>query len=775
MGGYKPLYIKGNETGLVQERVNFILPDDAYPVLENAYVWRERLIRKRGAEKVGRLKRDLTSQAFSNAGASPWTFNIYSGLTSPITGEPNAEIVPGSVEITIAGPIVFTDQGDGTLDAPDPPNPPGNSGTINYATGAVTLTHTALAGTAVTITFSYYPGLPVMGILSEEREATNREKTIYFDTKYAYAQGGSGFEEFLPGTTWTGNDTNFFWPMNYWVGDNNQKIFWVTNFSGITGDPIRYTNGVGGTNWVNFTPQINAAGDLLQQCLAMVPFRGRMFVFNTREGLTLGTSINYRQRIRWAAIGNPFTIVSPIVTTVSADAWRDDIIGKGGFLDIPTAEDIIAVGFVRDNLVIYCERSTWQLRYTGRSIQPVQIEKVNTELGTESTFSAINFDTTLVGIGDKGIVQCDSFKSERIDIKIPDLVFLFNNDNDAQKRVYGIRNFTQRLAYWTYPYAPVERAGQKFPNRRLVYNYENDSWAIFVDSFTAFGNYQAAAGRRWIDFPPPDEENQWQNCNFIWAEKVAYTPLIAAGNQKGYIMLLDNQVTNGRSLNIQNITGNDPNPTLITCPDHNLETGQIITIYGVLSGTSFDNLNGNHFYVDWVSSSTFRLFKYDDATKQFSDPQVDPAGTYIGGGEIAVRDNFRIVSKKFNFLDQGQNIQMGYLDALFNSTSEGAVSLYVYLDYNDNEPINTKPLNNVPTTQQPDNFFNVEVPTSEPVYRNSSKTWQRVFCPVRGAFITLEWTLSNSQMVSNAQESDVEIQAQILWVRTAGTQLPIGV
>ncbi len=461
MGGYKPLYIRKPETGLVQSRQEFILPDDAFPTLENAFVWRERIKRKQGWRKLGQLRRVLTAVSLGVSQASPWTINnIYSTAVPPITVGTNAVIEPGSVTITI-GAIVFTDNGNGTLSSVTP----GNSGTIRYRSGFVVLTHTAGIGIATTINFNYFPGLPVMGINLRELTFINDEDAIFFDTVYAYRYV-SGFQEFIPGTTWTGTDFNFFWSTNYWVDSSDRKIFWVTNFSGVSGDPVRYTNGIA---WADFAPQINGAGDTLNQFLAVLPFRGRLVTFNTLEGSSLALSTAYTNRIRWAAIGNPFTVpdVSTSIVTVNANAWRDDIIGQGGFLDIPTSEDIVSVGFVRDNLVIYCERSTWQLRYTGRSIAPFQIEKVNSELGAESTFSAVQFDTSLVGIGNRGVVQCDSFKSSLIDVKIPDLVFSFNNDNNAVKRVYGARDFKQRLAFWIYPYIPVESPFEiKFPNRR---------------------------------------------------------------------------------------------------------------------------------------------------------------------------------------------------------------------------------------------------------------------------------------------------------------------
>lgn len=769
---YSPLKITGMQTGLVQNREEFILPDDAYPVLENAYVWRERIIRKQGTELLGRLRRVLDGSSLGTYSTivGTNTLNIFTRLGINVT-EPNAEIELGNlsnITISFGAPIsqVLTNTTGTSVLTIDDLSGPIQSATINYATGVVTITANAIAGpAAVGFLGAYYPGLPVMGLRLRELTSISNEQTIAFDQKYAYNFAG-GWEEFIPGTTWTGNDSDFFWTTNYWVGIGNLKIFWVTNFSGQTGDPIRYTNG---TAWIDFAPIINAASDVLAQCLALLPFRGRMVAFNTYEGAALSTSVRFTNRIRWAAIGTPFTVTSSVVSAVNATAWRDDIRGQGGFLDIPTSEDIISVGFVRDNLVIYCERSTWQLRYTGRSIAPFQIEKVNSELGAESTFSAIQFDTSLVGIGDKGVVECDSFKSQRIDIKIPDLVFYFQNDNNGTKRVHGVRDFQKRLAYWTYPYQPGDGFSNTYPNRRLVYNYENDSWAIFTDSFTTLGTYQAQISRRWVD-----STFSWASAVFPWIDRPALFPSILGGNQQGFVMYLDELETNEESLFIQGITGNTSTPTVVRSPNHNLQRGQIIQISGILAGSSFANLNGGNFYVIPLDINTFQLWVYNPIDEQFDLPQQDPTGTYFGGGVIAIKDNFRVVSKKFNFIDEGQTIQMGFIDILMNATTSGAITLKVYVDYNESEPVNLFPENTIPSPilQQPDTCFNQTVLTSkESTSQSGTKYWHRVYCPTRGAFLTLEWTLSNAQMVGIEQQSDVQIDAQILWLRRAGRQL----
>ncbi len=52
--------------------------------------------------------------------------------------------------------------------------------------------------------------------------------------------------------------------------------------------------------------------------------------------------------------------------------------------------------------------------------------------------------------------------------------------------------------------------------------------------------------------------------------------------------------------------------------------------------------------------------------------------------------------------------------------------------------------------------------------RGGSKFWQRVYCPTRANFLTLEYTFDNAQMAGIEQELDVQIDAQVLWTRTGG-------
>jgi hypothetical protein len=350
----------------------------------------------------------------------------------------------------------------------------------------------------------------------------------------------------------------------------------------------------------------------------------------------------------------------------------------------------------------------------------------------------------------------------RIDPQIPDLVFSFNTMNNGTERVHGVRDFIKKLAFWTFP-LPENPFGNIYPNRRLVYNYDNKSWATFTDSYTCLGTFQPLETTSWQNVP-----FSWESQNYPWLTRQSGILDIVGGNQQGYVEYLDQQVQNDVSLFISAITSNNTTATVLTVPNHNLAQGQIIEISNIPTATPYANLNGGIFSVVPTSVNALQLYVYNPVTDSFDLPQKDPSQTYVGYGQLAVLDNFIIQSKKFNFMDDGQNIQLGYIDILMNTTSQGAISLNLFLDYNDSTPINILPENQNPDTDQPDTFFNSVVPTSQASGIQADKNWQRIFCPVRGAFITVVWKLSNAQMIGPEQQSDVQIDATILWIRKAG-------
>src|SRR5512135_739431 len=102
--------------GLRNDVTPFNIDNDSFPVLTNAYQWRGRIKRKRGTSFLGRLTRFFNSTNISYSSIA--SFNLVAGAGNLITGfslETNGSIVPGSVNITVAG-NTYTDPAlDGIL------------------------------------------------------------------------------------------------------------------------------------------------------------------------------------------------------------------------------------------------------------------------------------------------------------------------------------------------------------------------------------------------------------------------------------------------------------------------------------------------------------------------------------------------------------------------------------------------------------------------------------------------------------------------------------
>ena len=98
---YQPYYITSfeNDSGLNTYYEPFLIPEKAFPTLEDAWVWRGRVVRRQGYSFLGRLLRDITLNSPTiPVTASP--YNVADILASVRATELRAELKPLNTTIT---------------------------------------------------------------------------------------------------------------------------------------------------------------------------------------------------------------------------------------------------------------------------------------------------------------------------------------------------------------------------------------------------------------------------------------------------------------------------------------------------------------------------------------------------------------------------------------------------------------------------------------------------------------------------------------------------
>jgi hypothetical protein len=225
--------------GLTTSRLPFNIDNDAFPTLINFYVWRGRAKRKRGTLLLGQLQLQVQSVATATPPAS-WQVGTIMTLDGSGNGSANlislyslagtSSFTPGSFTLT-DGVNTYTEPAtsNGTL-----VGSPEGSGTINYATGAVTISGGNPGGTLVG-TFSYFPGNPAMGLedLVNSASSFTYPLLLAFDTKKAYQVNQttavvnfynvSFYKSSNNPVIWSGQNYQQFWTTNY------QSALWATN------------------------------------------------------------------------------------------------------------------------------------------------------------------------------------------------------------------------------------------------------------------------------------------------------------------------------------------------------------------------------------------------------------------------------------------------------------------------------------------------------------------------------------------------------------------
>lgn len=718
-----------NDSGLQTNLKPYAIPDTAFSTLNNAYVFRGRVRKRFGSRWLG--DDQTLSRLRVNIGQTDMTTGDFTGNV-PLNTVPNPIATPAIGQIFSIGTNLFTVNALGA-----PANLLRTDGIVDTATFDTTSGDVVINGSTPDTGVYYYPALPVMGLLTFED--TNDQRIIGFDTRFAYQYAG-GWErlsgEVTPGAaSWTGTNINFFWGTT-WTADAFTKIFFVTNFNENEPNFMRILTN---SQWDNFRPAID--GSLfLNSARILVVFKNRLVAFNTWEGASSPGS-NYINRARYAQIGSP----------LDTDAWRQDIPGRGSAIDAPTAEAIITIEFIKDRLIVFFERSTYEFVYTGNQAFPFTWQKINTELGAESTFSVVPFDKVAIGIGNVGVHFCNGTNVDRLDQNIPDIVFGINQANNGVERVYGIRDYFTEMIYWAFP-NNQQPDDFPYPNRILLYNYKNATWSFNIDSITAFGYFLPQGDVIWdSSIITWDDDIDWDSSTIQGQVRQ-----VIAGNQEGYTFLIfSDETTNASVIQITDISVT-ANIVTITAIDHNMAVGDYVYLSGITDSTgNLTLLNNKIFQIinsggNPITVNTFS-FIYDATSDVL-------AGTYVGGGLLSRVSNMVIATKQYNFYAQeGRNAFISKIDFMVDKTDAGQLQVEFYASTSfSNLLLASQNNGSLLGTGTLDTFAYPLMPYEA----DATRLWHSSFISGEGECIQLVLTMNDAQMRDvSIREADFELHA----------------
>jgi hypothetical protein len=456
-------------------------------------------------------------------------------------------------------------------------------------------------------------------------------------------------------------------------------------------------------------------------------------------------------------------ILVPTGKTADPRAFWGDQTGLGGWISAGLASDINTVSENEDVLVMGFGNRQARFVYTSNDLLPFQFYVINSELGSGSTFSAVNLDRGVITIGTRGIIITSQTESKRIDLDIPDQVFQIQLTDSGAPRICAVRDFINEWMYFTYatPENGTSTTSYSFPTQTLFYNYREGSWAIFNECYTTYGLFRKKTGFTWSTigsiYP------SWSAWNDPWdsGESTLLQPEVLAGNQQGFLLIKSDGTGEANSLYIQSFSGNT-----VTSPDHCLNEGDYIVISGCL-GTVGSIVNGVIFSVANPTTDTFVLVK----------DGVTVSGTYLGSGVIKRMYVPEIQTRQFPVSwGMARKTRIGPQQYLLTTTQNGQVTLQIFLSQNASSPYNNEQSNNsviystvLYTCPESTNLgltpanINLQMVTAP----QQAQTWHRMNTSLLGDTVQIGFTMNDSQMRDvdfNNQFSEIEIHGLILEV-----------
>lgn len=505
------------------------------------------------------------------------------------------------------------------------------AGTINYSTGAVTVTFALppAALSTVTAAYRFYPGLPVM-MVANFYTATNSRQLIVADTRNVnrYNPVTNRLDPVTVATTYSGNEFNFFSWTNYEPAAGTPRLLFANNK-----DPIQSYDGTSVTDYTYTLATVTTLS-----CLLMFQMKDRLILLRTIEnGTTFG------RRIRISGTG------------ANSDVF--DVTATGaGVIDIPDNSWIFSAAFNRDDLIIFTEQSTWILKYTGNDVVPFVLDKLDGSRGSGAPYSGISYLNQSTTVSPRGFISSDGYRVDRTDDKIPDYSFNDIDQTNFQLTFAGtVDEKRDHMLLHPSPESPIS-------DRILVTNYEEFNYAVFRFGLSCMGTFIEAFDITWNDLLVYSNWAEMAQRFGSW-DQFSYTkgvPFSIGGGHNGQIWRVNINGIEDNAVQIRNVTIIDTNTLRVETDFNNYASGDYIYLSGMNGMLEGNSKQGA---IKSVVTPNY-VMDLDIPTSNFSP--------YTFGGQASRVIPFESKTKKFNpFADKSQKVRCGYMYFYVTSSNTG--------------------------------------------------------------------------------------------------------
>lgn len=361
------------------------------------------------------------------------------------------------------------------------------------------------------------------------------------------------------------------------------------------------------------------------------------------------------------------------IRTVSGNGDKFNVAGSGLF-QADTYQNITGASILGQVMQLNLDRGAYVLEKTRDAFNPYFGRMVPGVLGTNAKFSAVCWGNVVDSIGKTGVLGVDGRENLRIDNKIPYFTQSEMDQIDFNLTYGGFDRINNQFL-WAYKESETDSETQ---NSVLVRNYEENTWSVYDQRFSVFGQTDIGLNLTWDDIDETTGNEswaRWDTTEEIWdriglGEAVQKT---LAGDDLGFIYEL-NQDYDDYFTNISSITTGAT--TTLTVSATGVLAGDLVTVSNVGGMIELNNFDPA------TNEQIGNLYEVISATPTSIEINVDSTlfTPYTSGGNLSKVISFYAETIPFNpYRSEGRRCYISHVEFLID-TNGGSASVDVYAD-----------------------------------------------------------------------------------------------